>query len=113
MPMISVMATTGIENIFTNLQHAAANFGGRTIIFIGIILAVVGIIRIAIGLMNHGKRPCNWAMNIICIFVGLFMATAGYSGLKSAIGNTSEQTINALMTNNGISESDGAGTSTK
>lgn len=93
------MATWSISDLLKNTQSAVQTWGGLLITLLGCVLIIVGVVKIVMGLISHGKKPTNWAVIIIMIIVGGALAFGGWS-LASSVAQGAGDTINDLGNNN-------------
>lgn len=89
------MMATDLGQLFKNAQVKAEDWGGSFIGFMGIICAIVGVVILLVGLINHGKKPVPWLMCIVMILLGLFFAAKGFAGVK-VIENVGVGTLEEL-----------------
>lgn len=90
------MLATDIGTMFDNAKNNIANWGGKFIMVLGVILALAGIIILIVGLINHGKKPVQWGLCIVMIVLGLVFARAGY-GAVEGFGDTAVNTLEQLV----------------
>lgn len=85
-----------VVHVINNTGDLVKKIGSALLIVIGAVMIIVGIFKIAQGLISHGKTQVNWVVNILLIVVGaLFCAGAGFflkltaeDGVGKDIANT-------------------------
>ena len=78
-----------IVNVITNTGGLLKSVGTALMVVIGIMI-IVGIVKIATGLISHGKTQVNWVVNILLIAVGaLFCAGAAMFAFLTDTSNNS------------------------
>ena len=66
-----------VNNLLNNLTSKLRGWGGALMIVIGVVMCLVGIFKIAQGLISHGKTQVNWVLNITLIVVGALFCVGG------------------------------------
>jgi uncharacterized membrane protein HdeD (DUF308 family) len=75
--MILAESTWSVNNLLDNLTNKRRGWGGALMIIIGVVMAIVGIFKIAQGMISHGKTQVNWVLNILLIVVGALFCVGG------------------------------------
>lgn len=66
-----------VSNVLKNIANKLRVWGSGLMIVIGIVMIIVGIWKIASGLISHGKQQVNWVVNILLIIVGALFCAGG------------------------------------
>lgn len=91
-----------IMNVMGKTGDMARDIGAGLMVVIGIIMIIVGIFKIAQGLISHGKTQVNWVINILLILVGALFCAGGafFSNMLTAesggVGDAIVDTLNQL-----------------
>jgi uncharacterized membrane protein len=70
-------ATFDITTFLTNATETLKKWGSLFMILLGVILIIVAIVKIASGLISHGKKQVSWAVCIIMLILGGAFVAAG------------------------------------
>lgn len=73
------MLAWDLTSFLTNLNDKLRFWGGLLIVLVGVILIIVGAVKVAMGLGSHGKKQVSWPIIIAMIFVGGAFALGGFS----------------------------------
>lgn len=84
-----------LGTFFSNLTEKGKEWGGYFIIFLGVVLIIVGVVKIVKGFATQGRGQTNWLMAIGTILVGGFLVAAGFNGVNN-LANIGAETINQL-----------------
>ena len=85
-----------IEKFAENAKEKIGQWGGLIIILMGLLMMVVGAIKIGKGLMTHGQgQPTNWVINILLVVAGGCFAVFGF-GLFRNFGEMAAQDLEQL-----------------
>ena len=69
-----------LEQFAENAKEKIAQWGGLIIILLGLLMMVVGAVKIGKGLMTHGQgQPTNWVINILLVVAGGCFAVFGFN----------------------------------
>lgn len=90
-----VMLSWDLTSFLSNATDAIKNWGNYLIIGMGVALIIWGAVKLAIGLMSHGKQPVNWVVIILMFIIGGALAFGGYA-LMSTIASGGKTTIEEL-----------------
>lgn len=63
-------ATFDIEKFLTNSATKLKQWGGLLLILIGVIMMIVAVVKVASGLISHGKKQVSWVVCIIMFILG-------------------------------------------
>jgi hypothetical protein len=74
------------DNFVENAKEKIGNIGAGIVVLMGMIMLVVGAIKIGKGLMTHGQGQTNWVINILLIVVGGLFVAFGFSLFFNAGG---------------------------
>ena len=79
-----------ICTVLQNVRELMISWGAALMMVIGVVMVIVGIWKIAQGLISHGKTQVNWVVNILLIIVGiLFCAGSAFFRAMTASSNNS------------------------
>ena len=67
------------DNFVDNAKEKISSIGAGIVVLMGMIMLVVGAIKIGKGLMTHGQGQTNWVINILLIVVGGLFVAFGFS----------------------------------
>ena len=67
------------NNFVENAKTKISTIGAGIVVLMGMIMLVVGAIKIGKGLMTHGQGQTNWVINILLIVVGGMFVAFGIS----------------------------------
>lgn len=85
-PMLAMLAsqhqTWRICTVLYNVRRLMIDWGAALMMVIGVVMIIVGIWKIAQGLISHGKTQVSWVVNIALILVGILFC-AGSSFFKA------------------------------
>lgn len=86
-----------IENVLKNAGDMLRNIGVWFLVIVGIIMILVGGVKIAQGLISHGKTQVSWVVNILLIIVGALFCAGG--GLFMTLTSSDEDGFGAAISN--------------
>lgn len=96
----SLMANSGsnwsVDNLLNNLNSSLNNWAVILVAIVGVVMCIVGVFKIAKGLMSKGQGQVNWVLNIALILIGGALAFGGGWGLVSSLSSGAEDTLNNL-----------------
>lgn len=72
-------STWTFDNFVENAKSKISSIGAGIVVLMGMIMLVVGAIKIGKGLMTHGQGQTNWVINILLIVVGGLFVAFGFS----------------------------------
>lgn len=79
-----------ICTVLDNVRSLMIEWGAALMMVIGVVMVIVGIWKIAQGLISHGKTQVNWVVNILLIIVGiLFCAGSAFFRKMTESSNNS------------------------
>ncbi len=67
---IGPTATFDIEKFLSNSTSKLKLWGGLLLILIGVIMMIVAVVKVASGLISHGKKQVSWVVCIIMFILG-------------------------------------------
>lgn len=80
----------GILSTFNTNMHSWINI---IAIIAGLIMMLAGIIKIAQGLMSHGRGQVNWVINILLLVVGGMLVFGGFATVSEFANNVGEDVL--------------------
>lgn len=87
-----------LEQFAENAKEKIAQWGGLIIILLGLLMMVVGAVKIGKGLMTHGQgQPTNWVINILLVVAGGCFAVFGFNLFRN-FGEMAAQDLEQLGT---------------
>ena len=92
-----------ISGLLTNFKGNMNTWIGIAAVIAGLVMMLVGIVKVAKGLMSHGGGQVNWVTNILLLVIGGLLATSGFSAVSSFAGN-----VGADLLTGGTGESQGS-----
>jgi len=105
-----------VNNVLNNVRELLITVGQGLMMIIGVVMIIVGIFKIASGLMSHGKQQVNWVINILLILVGaLFCAGSVFftmftnSNGNDSVGGMIADELNNLGREDGTEGGGGGG----
>lgn len=81
------------DNFVDNAKEKIGNIGAGIVVLMGMIMLVVGAIKIGKGLMTHGQGQTNWVINILLIVVGGLFVAFGFSLFFNAGGMFAKEVV--------------------
>lgn len=69
-PILKAGDGTGVNKLLDNAKSALDAWGKVLMTITGIAMIIIGVFKIAQGLMSHGKSQVNWVVNILLIVIG-------------------------------------------
>lgn len=90
------------SNTFLNkLMEKMKSWGRILIIIVGVAMVIVGIFKIAQGLISHGKTQVSWVTNILLICVGALFCVGGamfdmLTNGENGLGNGLMEELNGM-----------------
>ena len=86
-----------LSNFLSNATSQITSWGQLLVILVGLIMLLVGIIKLAGAFISHGKgQPPNWVIIVALILVGGAFMTAGSWEMITAIAGGGKTTIESL-----------------
>lgn len=85
-----------VNAVLANVKKRLISWGALLMMIIGVVMIIVGIFKIAQGLISHGKTQVNWVVNILLIIIGALFC-AGATFFKGTL--TAEDGIGASLAN--------------
>ena len=90
------VAGFNIGTFFSNATTLAKTWGGYFIMFLGVVLIIVGVVKLVMAFIQHGKGPQpNWLLIIGMLLVGGFLLSVGINGAIT-FSNVGIDTLNTL-----------------
>lgn len=85
-----------IEKFAENAKEKIGSWGGLIIVLMGLLMMVVGAVKIGKGLMSHGQgQPTNWVINILLVVAGGCFAVFGFNLFRN-FGEMAAKDLNEL-----------------
>ena len=75
MEMDKALMDWKVDNVLSKLTDSLKRWGGGLMMLTGIVMIIIGIFKIAKGLISHGKAQISWVVNIMLIVVGALFCT--------------------------------------
>ena len=96
--MILLSGGINIGTFFSNATALAKTWGNYFIMFLGIVMIIVGVVKLVMAFIQHGKGPQpNWLLIIGMLLVGAFLLSVGVNGAIS-FSNMGVDTLQQLST---------------
>lgn len=90
------IAEWNLGDFVKNSKEKIAEWGGAIIVIMGLIMMLVGAVKIGKGLMSHGQgQPPNWVINILLVVAGGAFTIFGF-GLFKNFGEMAAQDLEQL-----------------
>lgn len=96
---ISPTLAWDLGTFLDNAAKTLKSWGGLFFVLIGMVMLIIGIYKIASGLISHGKKQVEWVPAIVLILVGGALAAFGGNAAWkwiSDIASGGKKTINDL-----------------
>jgi hypothetical protein len=87
-----------VTSFLNNLDQSLRAWGNLLVAIIGIVMVIVAVVKIAQGLISHGKTQVNWVVNLLMFFLGGALAFGGGWGLVQNISKGGQSTLETLGT---------------
>ena len=102
-----------VNNVLNNVRELLITVGQGLMMIIGVVMIIVGIFKIASGLMSHGKQQVNWVINILLILVGALFC-AGSVFFTMFTNNDGNNSVGGMIADelNNLGQGDDTGTPT-
>lgn len=89
-------ADWSLDNFVENAKEKIGQWGAAIIVLMGLIMMVVGAVKIGKGLMSHGQgQQTNWVINILLVVAGGLFTVFGFNLFKN-FGEMAAQDLEAL-----------------
>lgn len=85
-----------IDSLLGGLNTTLRTWGGVFVVVVGLIMVIVAVIKIAKGLISHGKTQTNWVINIILFFLGGALCFGGGWDLVAGISEGGDKTLQTI-----------------
>lgn len=85
--------TWTFDNFVNNARDKIGSIGAGIVVLMGMIMLVVGAVKIGKGLMTHGQGQTNWVINILLIVVGGLFVAFGFSLFFNAGGMFAKEVV--------------------
>lgn len=103
--METLLGDWSVNNVLNSLTTKLRSWGGLLMVVIGVVMCIVGIFKIAQGLISHGKTQVNWVINILLICVGALFCVGGSffntltDGTNNGIGHAISNELEGMGSN--------------
>ena len=97
-----------IDSLLGGLNTTLRSWGGLLVVVIGLVMVIVAVIKIAKGLISHGKTQTNWVVNIILFFLGGALCFGGGWNLVAGISEGGDKTLQTIGEKGKEAPKDGA-----
>lgn len=89
-------AKWSLDKFVENSKGKLAQWGGAIIVLLGMIMMIVGAVKIGKGLMSHGQgQQTNWVINILLVVAGGLFTVFGFNLFRN-FGQMAAQDLNEL-----------------
>lgn len=85
-----------INALLNGLNSTLRQWGGLFVVIVGLVMVIVAVIKIAKGLISHGKSQTNWVINIVLFFVGGALCFGGGWDLIQGISQGGDATLQQI-----------------
>ena len=86
-----------LSKFLGNSKNLIANVGAAICIVLGAIMVIVALVKVATGLLSHGKKQTEWVPIVVLGVVGiLFLGSAALIKTTVATDSTSNDLTNAF-----------------
>lgn len=86
----------GIYNLIGNIGNTVESWGKALVAIFGVIMIVVGIMKIAKGLSSGGRSNVSWPICITLVLIGAMMAYAGAWDIMQNLGLGAASTLKTI-----------------
>lgn len=88
---LNLLMEWDLNSLLQNLNTSMNTWGSLIVTIIGLVMVIVGVYKIAKGLMSHGQGQVNWVLNIALIVIGGMLAwSSGWSLVKDFAGGAKD-----------------------
>lgn len=85
-----------LDKFVENAKDKIGQWGAAIIVLMGLVMMVVGAVKIGKGLMSHGQgQPTNWVINILLVVAGGLFTVFGFNLFKN-FGEMAAQDLDQL-----------------
>lgn len=89
-----------LSTFLGNSKHLIANIGAAICIVLGAIMVIVALVKVATGLLSHGKKQTEWVPIVVLGVVGiLFLGSAAL--IKKTVTENSSNNLTDAFSNMG------------
>ena len=86
-----------LSTFLGNSKHLVANVGAAICIILGAVMVIVALVKVATGLLSHGKKQTEWVPIVVLGVVGiLFLGSAALIKKTVATDETSNDLTDAF-----------------
>lgn len=85
-----------LDTFLKNLNNSLGKWGQAIVAIIGLVLIIIGVFKIAQGLMSGGRGQTNWVLSIGMILIGGILALSTSFQLLKDIGKGANDTLNNM-----------------
>lgn len=90
-----------LDTFLKNLNDSLGKWGQAIVAIIGLVLIIIGVFKIAQGLMSGGRGQTNWVLSIGMILIGGILAIGTSFQLLKDIGQGANDTLNNMGSTGG------------
>lgn len=87
-----------VDKMLTNLFGKMQVWGRVLVAIIGIAMIIVGVVKIAQGMMSGGRGQVNWVLSLGLILIGGILCVGGAWSFITSLGGGMRSTLNTLGT---------------
>ena len=88
----------GVYNLMSNIGNTIEMWGKALVAIFGVIMIVIGVMKIAKGLSGGGRSNVSWPLCIALILIGAMMAYAGAWQIMVNLGGGAASTLDKIGT---------------
>ena len=96
MRLFMTMSGWSMDTFLENVQQNTGSYGIIIVTVVGLVMVIIGVVKLAVNLINSGRGQANWVMTILLIVLGCILAFAGGWNVLEKLGKGASDTIYEL-----------------